>query len=89
MKILLITIGLLLLVGCATGLVFTFQALGDTEDKLQKTQDDIDNLQIELQDTQSDLTEARAESQDTATQLTDAKNSLEEQSRETTKYINM
>ena len=89
MKIILITIGLLLLVGCATGLVFTFQALGNTEDKLQKTQDDVDNLQIELQDTQSDLTQARAELQDTATTLTDTQNSLEEQSHETSKYINM
>ena len=89
MNKILISLGILVLVGCAVGLVFSFQALGKAEDKLEKTQEDVTSLQIELQDTRSDLTDTEDELQDTAAKLTDTQNSLEEQLNETAKYINM
>jgi hypothetical protein len=89
MKKIIMVIGLLVLVGCVTGLVLTYQALGKTEDTLQKTQDDVNSLQVELQDTKEDLAETQDELQETAATLTDTQNSLGEQLKETARYIDM
>lgn len=89
MKKALMVIGLLILVACATSLVFSYQALGKAEDTLQKTRDEVDSLQIELQDTRGNLEETQDKLQDTAASLTETQSNLEEQLNENSRYIDM
>ncbi len=89
MKKILIAIGVLVLAGCAVGLVLTYQALGNTESELDAAQADVANLQQELQDTRNSLTEIQDDLQDTATELESAQNDLDEQKNETAEYIDL
>jgi len=89
MKKILIAIGVLVLAGCAVGLVLTYQALGNTESELDDAQADVANLQQELQDTRNSLTETQDDLQDTATELESTQSDLNEQKNETAEYIDL
>jgi hypothetical protein len=89
MKIVLIAIGVLILAGCAVGLVLTYQALGNTESELDAAQADVANLRQELLDTVKDLAETRDELQETADNLANTQSELEEQINDTVQYIDM
>ena len=89
MKIILIAIGVLVLAGCAVGLVLTYQALGNTESELDDAQADVTTLQQELQDTQNSLTKIQDNLQDTTTELANTQTELDEQKNETAEYIDL
>ena len=89
MKKILIAIGVLVLAGCAVGLLLTYQALGNTELELDAAQVDVANLQQELQDTRNSLTEIQDDLQDTTTELESTKSDLDEQKNETAEYIDL
>jgi hypothetical protein len=89
MKIVLVVIGVLVLAGCAVGLVLTYQALGNSESELDAARIDFINLQQELQETQNSLTETQDDLQDTANELANTQSQLEEQVNETTEYIDL
>ena len=96
MKKILIAIGVLVLAGCAVGLLLTYQALGNTESELDDAQADVANLQQELQDTRNSLVKTQDDLQDTAAELESTQSDLEstqsdldEQKNETSEYIDL
>ena len=89
MKIILLAIGVLVLAGCAVGLLLTYQALGNTESRLDDAQADVANLQQELQDTRNSLVKTQDDLQDTAVELESTQSDLNEQKNETAEYIDL
>jgi uncharacterized protein YxeA len=89
MKKVLIAVGLLVLVGCAAGLILTYRSLGATQSALQETQSTLHEAQTKLQDTAISLQETQQELQDTTKSLAETRQDLEEQKTETTKYIQL
>jgi flagellar motor protein MotB len=93
----------ILLVGCAAGLVFTYQSLGTTQDtleetratlyetqvNLQDTSESLEETRLELRDTSKSLGETRLELQDTTKNLAETQHELEEQKGQTEKYLQL
>ncbi len=78
MKKVLIAVVLLVLVGCAAALVFTYQSLDTAKGELQETKTSLNETQVKLQDTAKSLEETQHELLDTAKSLEDTQQSLEE-----------
>jgi len=76
MKKVLITVVLLVLVGCAAALVFTYQSLGTTQGELQETETYLSETQAKLQDTTKILEETKHELLDTTESLGETKHEL-------------
>ena len=96
MKKVLIAVVLLVLVGCAAGLVLTYQSLGETQSVLQETKTSLHETQLKLQDTTKSLEETKHELQDTTKSLEKTQQSLEEtkqgldeQKSQTEKYVQL
>ncbi len=89
MKIVGITLGVLILIGCVTGLILTYSALGATQDRLAETETTLIEVQAEQQNTARTLEETRTELTETADSLAQTRQSLEEQQGETDKYIEL
>jgi hypothetical protein len=79
----------LVMAGFAVGWVLTYQALGDTESKLDEAETNMNGLQQELQDTHNSLTVAQGDLQEASQDLSEAQSQLEEQIDETEKYLDM
>jgi len=88
-KIILLSIGILVLAGCAVGWVLTSQTLGSTESRLDNAQADVADLQQELQETRDSLSNTQDELQDTVASLSETQGELEKQINETNNYIDM
>ena len=81
-----IILGILILIGCVTGLILTYSALGATQDQLDETKTALNEMQIEQQDTVRVLDETRNDLTATADSLQETRQTLEEQKNETEKY---
>jgi flagellar biosynthesis GTPase FlhF len=82
MKIIGIALGVLILIGCATGLILTFRALGATQDRLAENENTLSEVQAQQQNTRQTLEETQDKLAETAA-------GLEEQKSETDKYIEL
>jgi hypothetical protein len=89
MKIIGIALGILILIGCATGLILTFHTLGATQDRLAQTEDTLNQVQVEQQNTARSLEETQNELTDTSASLEQTRQTLEEQQKETAKYLQL
>jgi hypothetical protein len=87
MKIAGMVILILVLTGCAAGLIITSQSLGSTQDRLEATEAVLDQAQAEQQNTEQSLAETRSELQNTVDSLEQTREGLEEQKEQTDKYI--
>ncbi len=81
-----IILGIVILIGCAVGLVFTFRALGAAQDTLDDTRATLAQVQVEQQDTAASLEETRNELTATTATLEQTLQTLAEQQREAEKY---
>ncbi len=88
-KIIFLSIGVLVLAGCAVGWVLTSQTLGSTELRLDNARADVADLQRELQETRDSLSTTQDELQDTVASLSETQSELVEQINETNNYIDM
>ena len=84
-----IILGTLILIGCATGLIFAFRALGDTRDTLDETRTTLDEVRAEQENTAKALEETQSELTSTADSLEETRQSLDEQESETKKYVEL
>jgi HAMP domain-containing protein len=84
-----IVVLILLLAGCAAGLIITSQSLGETQERLEAAEVDLSRAQAEQQDIAQSLEETRDELQDTANSLEETKRGLEEQKEQTNKYLQL
>jgi uncharacterized protein YxeA len=89
MKKVLIVIILLVLLGCATGLIFTYQSLSATRDLLQETKTALYETQVKQQDTAKSLEETQNELQNTTQNLEETTQGLLDQKSQTEKYIQL
>jgi hypothetical protein len=87
------TVGIILitiaLIGCAAGLIFVSQSLGNTQEQLKTTQASLTQAQVEQQNTAASLKDTRTELQGTENNLEEARQGLEEQKAQTDKYIQL
>lgn len=84
-----IALAILILIGCATGLIFTYQSLGATQDQLEETKAALNTTQIEQQITASTLEDTRNELAVTSNSLEETRQALDEQENQTEKYIQL
>jgi ABC-type transporter Mla subunit MlaD len=84
-----IALGILILIGCATGLIFTYQSLGATQDLLEETKASLNITQLEQQNTARTLEDTRNELQETSANLSETRQALDEQESQTEKYIQL
>ncbi len=89
MKLAVIVLGILVLIGCVTGLIIMSQSLGTTQEQLDQTKASLTQAQLERQNIAGSLEETRKELQDTSASLEETRQGLEEQQRETDKYLQL
>jgi hypothetical protein len=89
MKTVSIIVLILLLAGCAAGLIITSQSLGETQERLEAAEADLVRAQAEQQVTAQNLDETKNELQDTAYSLEETQQELEEQKEQTDKYLQL
>jgi predicted RNase H-like nuclease (RuvC/YqgF family) len=77
------------LIGCATGLIFTYQSLGATQDLLEETKASLNITQVEQQNTARMLEDTRNELQNTNNSLEETRQALDEQESQTEKYVQL
>jgi len=84
-----IVLGILVFVGCATGLIFTYQSLGATQDLMEETKTALNATQIEQQNTARTLEDTRNQLQDTNKSLKETRQALDEQKSQTENFIQL
>jgi len=89
MKIAGIVLGILVIIGCAAGLIILSQSLGSTQDQLEQTKASLTRAQLDQQNIAVSLEETRNELQDTATSLEETKQELVAQKQETDNYLQL
>jgi len=86
MKIAGIVLGILVIIGCAAGLIALSQSLGSTQDQLEQTQASLTRAQSDQQNIAASLEETKAELQDTVTSFEETRQELAIQRQETDNY---
>jgi len=84
-----IILGVIILLGCAVGLVFTYAALGHTQDALDETRATLSEVEETQQDTARTLEEAQAELSATTDSLEETRQALDEQKSQADTYAEL